>query len=198
MILTKKAARKAGYVSESDLERKPIAPRRDAQPILVKGEQFFDRSECEELLSKTAAKRRHLAIPGTAQPVKTLHVIMRFRSVWYDVYRVSDCVPIPTRTGKTIPPVEIDLLKAIFVANKAAKRYRDSAQSNYRQGQHGFAGRARRKKEHLYRLKDRGVVEAYRQGRLSFVGYNGNIGLFRGEGYCLHSTSEGRLKDAVH
>lgn len=122
-----------------------------------------------------------------------------------------------------VPACAVDLLQAIFAANKAAKRYRDSAQSQYRHCQHGFAGHARREKEYLYFLKDKGIVEACRQGRLSFVGTHKNLGLYRGEGYCFHSTlvpvsyelldgpqehflaeampngaGEGRLKDAVH
>jgi hypothetical protein len=72
-------------------------------------------------------------------------------------------------------------------------------------------------------LKDKGIAEAYRQGRLSFQGTHGNMGLYRGKGYCFHSTlipvsceldddqqepvfveaapkgaKEGRLKDATY
>lgn len=221
MIETKKSAREAGYLAESDLEHKPLAAGRMAEPILVKGERFFHRSDCEELLSKTEAKRRRLSIPSTAEPVKTLHVKMRFGSVWYDVYRVSDCTP--TRRMNTIPPVEIDLLQAIYTVNQSAKRYRDAAQANYRLRQHGFARHSRWTKQVLYLLKDRGIAAAYRQGRLHLEGFNGNLALYRGEGYCFHSTlvplesepeptcqepifveatpkgtREGRLKDAVY
>ena len=171
---------------ESQLSHRPRAPRRDAEPTVVKGELYYHHSQCEDLISKTEAKRRHLAISSTAQPVRTLHANMQFGSVRYNVYRISDCKP--SRTVKNIPAVKIDLLQAIFVANKAAKRYRDTAQANYQSRLHGFAGHSRRTKEKLYALKDAGIAAAYRDGRLSFVGLNGNFALYRGGGYCFHST----------
>jgi len=219
---TKKAAKEAGYLTLSGAYSSHLVPLRNAEPIMVKGEAFYDRGQCEEIMSRTEAKRQRLGVPDEAKPVMTFHAQFRGQgSVSYDVYRISDCVPM--RAVKEVPPVEIDLLQAVFTANKAAKRYRDSAQSNYRHGQHGFAGHAKETKETLYALKDKGIAAAYRQGRLSFVGTHGNMGLYRGDGYCFHSTlipetcelvdnqqeavfveaapkgtREGRLKDATH
>ncbi|MGD0517317.1 MAG: hypothetical protein ABSA26_07250 [Thermoguttaceae bacterium] len=218
---TKQAAREADYLTVHAALSWCLVPRLDAKPTIVKGEEFFRLDQCEEIISYTEAKHRRLRIPLDAKPITTLHARICGKSVFYAVYRVSDCVPM--RAFKDIPATEIDLLLATFTVNKAAKRYRDSAQSNYYYGQHGFARYAKHTKENLYMLKNKGIAEAYRQGRLSFIGTHGNMGLYRGEEYCFHSTlipvsyelvdgqqdsvfveavpketKEGRLKDAVH
>jgi hypothetical protein len=92
-------------------------------------------------------------------------------------------------------PKRIDLLSAIFAVNRSAKRYRDAAQKHYRLRQHGFARNARCEKEELYELKDRGIAAAYIAGRLVYVGVHGRLAIYRGEGYCFHSTIQPR--DAV-
>ena len=86
------------------------------------------------------------------------------------------------------PPKEIDLLVACWTVSRSAKRYRDMAQTCYRRRKHGFAGEARRQKDHLYTLKDRGIVAAHLSGRIAPVSLVGD-GLveYRGEGFCFHS-----------
>lgn len=93
----------------------------------------------------------------------------------------------PPRRIKSAPAKHVDLLAAIFGVNRSAKRYRDAAQKNYQSGTHGFAGNCKERKEQLYRLKDRGIVEAYRNGRLNAEGVHGVLTVYRGEGYCFHS-----------
>jgi hypothetical protein len=91
MILTKKAARASGYLSERDLERKPLAPKHGAEPTIIKGERFYTSEQCDELISQTEAARRKLIVPATANPVKTL-AFNPGKRVEYRVYRVSDCI----------------------------------------------------------------------------------------------------------
>lgn len=93
----------------------------------------------------------------------------------------------PRRRAKTVEAKSVDLLAAIFGVNRSAKRYRDAAQRNYQSGTHGFAGNCKERKESLYKLKDRGIVEAYRSGRLKAEGTHGVLTVYRGEGYCFHS-----------
>ena len=227
---TKKAARQAGLRTKEDWLkrekspdgkwRKPIIPRIDAMPVTVKGDSFYRPEDCEEVISETEAKRRRLKISNGAQPVTELY----YRYCGYNpVYRLSDFVPIPIR--KEIPPKEIDLLPAIFTVNKAAKRFRDQAESYYKKEQHGFAGDRKSKKSKLYHLKDRGIACACRSGKLTFDGFHGGLATYSGEGYSFHSalvpegllpvkndntksdkvfieavpkgTNEARLKDAV-
>ena len=45
---TKKAAREAGYLSDSDMYAKALAPKRDAVPITIKGETFYADEQREE------------------------------------------------------------------------------------------------------------------------------------------------------
>ena len=218
---TKAAARESGYLTVQAALSSLLAPRRDAKPTIVEGEQFFLRDQCEGIISRSEAKSRRLRVPRDARPVTILHITSGERTVAYAVYRESDCVPMPAFT--VVPTVEIDLLLATFTVNKAAKRYAYSALSNYRDGQHDLARHAKHTKAKLYALKDKGIAEAYRQGRLCFVGTHAKMGLYRGEGYCFHSTliplscefidvpqksvlaetmprgaKEGRLPDAVH
>ena len=179
---TKNAALELGFRGESELECNLLAPKNGASPIIIESERFYHPSDVEELVSKTEAKNRRLSVPKTAKSVRTM------RGHWgeFKVYRLSDCVPIGKR--KTVPPTALDLLQAIYTVNKSAKRYRNAAQACYRKKKHGFATKSREQKDDLYTLKDRGIVAACRQNRLSFVGVNGNLGLYRGEGYCFHST----------
>jgi len=86
------------------------------------------------------------------------------------------------------PAREIDLLAAVFAANRTAKRFRDTAQLHYYGRRHGLAGNARETKERLYDLKDRGIAAAWLAGRLQFTGIHGSLAIYRGEGYCFHSS----------
>lgn len=87
----------------------------------------------------------------------------------------------------TAAPHKVDLLAAIFGVTRAAKRFRDAAASCYSRGVYSLAGVNRERKEHLYALKDRGIVAAVESGRLAAVGTRGVLTEYRGEGYCFHS-----------
>ena len=140
----------------------------------------------------------------------------------YDMYYLYDVSQTrPKRVGT--PTVAIDVCSALFTVTRSAKRFRDAAQAHYKISQHGFSGRCRRQKEHLYALKDNGLVAAVRNGRVQAVGTHGCLTVYRGGGYCFHSllrpkgavlpdtgnepltveakpknVDEPRLKDAIH
>lgn len=178
---TKKAARQAGYVGEREMSSGRIVPRLHAEPSAIKGEKFWARTDCERLLNKTDARRAGLRIPSGKEPVE-------WRSWKYGrfgLWRESDLVPVAKRNSK--PPATIDLLAAVFGVNRSAKRYRNAASGCYSSGTHGLAKAAKLRKESLYDLKDRGIAEGYRRGRIQFVGRNGTLALYRGDGYCFHS-----------
>lgn len=176
--------------SESDLIRaKSFIPKRSATPTVIKGEAFFTADQLEELVSATEAGRRGLRVPDHGEPVRSLTRRVGEgggRSVTYFVFRVSDCVR--KRQYRTIPPKRIDLLVAIFAVSKAAKRQRDAAEKQYNQNNYGFATLAKLTKKALYLLKDCGIAEAVKQGRLRFSGTHGRLAIYTGEGYCFHST----------
>jgi len=92
------------------------------------------------------------------------------------------------RAERKLEPVAVDLLAAIVSVNRSAKRYRDAAQKCYALKKHGFARQGRVTKEELYALKDRGIAEAFRLGRITPVLRKGGLIEYRGEGYCFHST----------
>lgn len=89
---------------------------------------------------------------------------------------------------KPKPPKAIDLLAAIFAATRAAKRFRDAAQSCYQKGSHGFATTFRLRKEMLYALKDKGIAAGFATGRIKPITRTAHLVEYRGEGYCFHST----------
>jgi hypothetical protein len=187
-------------------------------PEVIKGTKFFAESDCEELISITAARARKLKLRQGSRFVTT----KRGQYGQFNVFRLSDFEPIPNRTS--VPAKKIDVLQATFTLNKSAKRYRDPASSNYDKKQYGFATCAKNKKEELYALKEQGISKAFSAGRLKFMGLHGGLGIYRGEGYCFHSTlllrdlievltvqadrvfiescpkgtSEARLKDAIY
>ncbi len=88
---TKKAARAAGYRSETDLRCKARAPRRNAEPTFIKGEAFWSPDQLEKLVSDTSAEKLGLFVSEDAQPLKTLS-FHRGCQIYYLVYRLSDCV----------------------------------------------------------------------------------------------------------
>ena len=194
MSTARETATKAGYITEDVLHHRCLAPRHDAEPIILEGIRFFRMDQCDQLIANG---------PATG-------------------CRLSACKPNRPRR-KVIRPRTIDLLRAIFTISQAAKRYRDASQRHYCGGKYGRATGAKGKKEELYTLKEKGIAEAHRQGRLSFSGIHGNLGLYIGEGYRFYSTlipvspgttkdrresiivrfasrraREGRLKDAIH
>jgi hypothetical protein len=186
-FVTKKAARQAGYLPAAEWWTKWALPKRDAIPLLVKGEEFLGPDQVEDVISATDAKRKKLQLkPGTESVG-----VKSWRASWgsrakCNVYRRSDFTDaMPHRVR---PPEQIDLLRAIFVVNKSAKRFRDAASAQYNHRQHGLAKTAKRTKLRLYDLKDRGIAAGYKAGRLEFVGKAHGMALYRGEGYCFHST----------
>lgn len=58
-------------------------------------------------------------------------------------------------------PKRIPLIDAIREASRAAHRWRDAAQTQYQARNHGLAGHAKREKERLYSLKERGIAAAF-------------------------------------
>lgn len=116
------------------------------------------------------------------------------------VERAEKCSGFARDVAKRNAPKEIrpcDLLAAIFAVNRAAKRWRDTAQKHYQAGSHGLARTAREKKESLYELKDQGIAAAYTAGRINVVERHAGLILYRGEGYCFHSRLEPMELDEI-
>jgi hypothetical protein len=91
-----------------------------------------------------------------------------------------------------VPKPHPDLLLCIREASRAAHRERDAAQVAYQAGRHTLAGNCKDRKNHWYRLKDRGIVTAHRQGLLRYVGASPQgMAIYEyGDGgrSCFHST----------
>jgi hypothetical protein len=81
-----------------------------------------------------------------------------------------------------------DLLVATFAVNRAAKRWRDASQRYYRSEMKALASSAKKKKESLYNLKDRGICNALQAGRISAIERHAGLCLYEGSGYRFHST----------
>lgn len=103
---TKKAATAAGYYSAQELHagkwrgdnlRAPMTPIHGENPVLVKGENRWHVSQCEPLLSVTAAAKRGLKLrESETQPTAT-HSFNPGRKVEYPLYRLSEFIVKPAR-----------------------------------------------------------------------------------------------------
>ncbi len=140
--------------------------------ILTSPEPLYSRKDAAALALKPKAG----ALPAETR---------EWKYGTYPLYRRDDLEPKRTVTLK--PPVEVDLLAAIFTVNRTAKRYRDKAGAHYGSRQYGFATNAREVKERMYELKDRGITHAYRQGLLRATGTHGPLTYYEGGGYRFHS-----------
>ena len=112
--------------------------------------------------------------------------VARERGGFRPLFRGPNHAHAPPRP-KRFPLAKIDLLASIFTVTRAAKRYRDLAHKLYLAGRYGLASHCRKRKDALYELKDRGIFQAVRVGRIAAVEACGNLTLYRGEGYCYHS-----------
>ena len=100
---TKKAARDAGLrtyeewlKSERNYQgeyRRPMVPRRDGVPFVVKGSEFYAIEDCEVVISRTEAGRRGLVVPKDASRVTVRYTQCHGVGQHYEVFRISDCVP---------------------------------------------------------------------------------------------------------
>ena len=72
--------------------------------------------------------------------------------------------------GTVRVPTALPLIDAICEVSRAVHRWRDAAEAQYQAGNHGLAGHARREKEMLYGLKERGIATACAQGLVWYVG----------------------------
>ena len=90
------------------------------------------------------------------------------------------------------PKPSNDLLLCIREASRAAHRERDAAQIAYQSRRHALASRHKTRKECWYSLKDRGIIAAYKQGLLRYMGVSpqGMAVYEYGDGgmLCFHST----------
>lgn len=90
------------------------------------------------------------------------------------------------------PVQQLDLLDATREASRSAHRWRDIAERQYLFGSKVRASSAKRKKEEMYLLKERGVVALHSAGLLHYAGASpqGMAVYEYGDGglACLHST----------
>lgn len=192
-ITTKKAAREAGYrtreqwlCAERDFNgqpRRPMVPKHEAEPTIIKGAAFYAVDQCDELISKTEAKRRGRKVPDTVQPIKYQHTHAHGKSRWYPLYRLSNCI----LGRRSIPPREVDLLEAIFRVNHSLKRYEAAESKHSENGEDLAAEAAETKAGKLQKLKRIGIIAAYRAGRLRCLGWHRKVAVYGGEGYLFHA-----------
>jgi hypothetical protein len=215
MFKTIKAAKEAGF-------RKPKDWEYGGARIKIKGRVLVH--DPKQALSETQWSKRGYRTRRRVQPHAYRSVrISGAGRVVYEVYR-DDQVE-PKRRYSVVPPVEIDLLAAVWVINRRAKRCRDQARKCFESGRHEAATKLREEKEHLYELKGQALYHLVVERRLQFSGYHrfpddNWAELLQGDGYSFHrpcSPPEGvdvierseieakprgarepRLKDALH
>lgn len=137
------------------------------------------------LLSRPQASAKGLSVAGVEPAEFRTFELHSGRLVRYPVYREAELKPKRAVLRKAA--CSVDLLLATFTVNRTAKRYRDKAQTHYQSRQHGFAGDSRKRKEALYKLKDRGIVAAVRLGMITATGTHGPLTYYEGGGFRFHS-----------
>jgi hypothetical protein len=171
---TLKAARAAGYRS---LRRGEYG----GEQTVVKGRTLVRNPEMA--VSETEWGRRGFAVKPDAQPHAYLSGYSYYHSTW-PVYREDQVEPKKERNRT--PPKRIDVLVALWVVNRAAKRYRDAASKHYgnaRAAKHSFdreragalfglANISATKKRCYYRLKSQATAYLVAEGHLTVVGYH--------------------------
>lgn len=159
-------------------------PKVDALGEMIKGKVYFSKEETEQTFSKTDGRKNGLRLNPDAEPVHRVHC--RKAGRYYELYRASNFSPARPRSIQ--PPVSIDLLTAIFTVNRSAKRYRDAASALHSNSLHPLSGASSKKKKRLYALKDAGIREAYRRKLLWPTAIHGGLAVYRGSGFCFHSS----------
>ena len=160
MFTTIKRAMKAGY-----RERK--AWEYGGEEITVKGRLLVRNPH--EALSRTEWSKRGFNVRKVAQPHCNRSVYSTERGhISYEVYRKDQVEP--KRQVSYTPANLIDLLSAVWVINRRAKRSRDLASCHYQSGTHGFARSVKNEKLELYRLKGRALHYLLAEGQLEIAG----------------------------
>jgi hypothetical protein len=180
-VRTKKAAMAAGMKTAEQWMRSWCVPKRGAQPTIIKDTDFYSPEQLEPVMTKkSAAKNRGLSTAG-AMPCGVRDVNINSKWIRCSVYRLSDLRPLRPKPK----PKQIDLMHALYAVNSASKRFRDAS---HRQENIGLANHSFQVKEELYKFKNKGIAEAYRQGRLEFMGCSRGFAVYIGEGYRFHAT----------
>jgi hypothetical protein len=215
MFETIKAANEAGFRERKKWEY-------GGEEITVKGRLLVRNPR--EAISKSAWSKQGFCVPRDAEPHSDRFAYFEGGgNRHYPVYREDQVAP--KRQVSPTPPVQIDVLAAVWVINRRAKRCRDLAQAYYRRRAHGFAGAAKDEKLQLYRLQGQALHYLLAEGRLAVAGHHRFPGghwaeVLRGEGYTFHrpcpemsdatvveldgieakprGNKEPRLKDARH
>lgn len=96
---TKKAARALGYRNHDEWLRKAMASRKDACPLVVKGEEFYRAEDCEELFHHYDFLRQGRWPVPEAEPETYEHPHRRPASghALQPLYRAADARPIPEK-----------------------------------------------------------------------------------------------------
>lgn len=106
---------------------------------------------------------------------------------WYDPTQSAGWQP---RKANVKFETEIDLVQAIWVVNRYAKRCRDAASACFMHRVHSFAATWKRKKEEAYYLKGQALHHAVTDGLLHVSGvhkFGDNYAeLLEGNGYRFH------------
>ncbi|MCC7542401.1 MAG: hypothetical protein IT379_39650 [Deltaproteobacteria bacterium] len=184
MFRTIKAAKSAGF-------RELRKGEYGGEQITLKG-QLLARDP-KAALSATAWGEKGCRVRDDAEPHATLtgHVggAAGGKTRSWHVYRDDQVLPKAQR--KHSPAKTVDLLAALWAANRSAKRWRNAARGQYNKRAHQFASSSKRRKESLYALKAQALHHLVTDGVLQHAGYHrfldGNYAeLLSGGGYTFH------------
>ena len=133
-----------------------------------------------EILGLTQYQARKLANQGRLEKVGEMYGdICRSagRRKTYFMYSIpsiigASSVKFESKTYD-VEPTDSNLVEALYLVNKSAKVSRDTKQKAYAEGDHSVCHAAKTRAEKLYDLKDRAMKKLVDEGKMSFVGVQG-------------------------
>ena len=167
---TKKAARAQGYINYFEAVGIGRIPKRNAQPLIVKDEEFFSVEDCEALVGSRHMSAKGLSPDPDAEPVAFQRPMdLPIRLAHGAVYRESDMLPLPKRR---------EVLDAIRRVSLDVPRWRQPAWED--------------STETPLSLVEKGIDYAWSQGYLMFIGRTSQVALYSDGHYpgCQLSSAE--------
>ena len=165
---TKKAARALGYRNHDEWLKKHMASRKDARPLVVKGEEFYRREDCEELFHPHVFLCQGRWPAPEAEPAAYKHPNRRparGRGL-PPLYRASDARPLPEKD---------EVLDAIRRVSREVDNYaRPPGGANDDQSP--------------LALVERGIRYAWGEGHLMFHGRCRNVAVYS-DGLCQYRST---------
>ncbi len=170
-------------------------PKPNAVPLGTFGRNrslVYRLHDTSEAVSATEWGRRGYRVKSGEEPLAVVtHSVRGVRNVTYGIYGSWQ---VERKHPKRLIPEERDygdgaVLRALWTLNRQAKRYRNRAQSHYRERNFNASTGAKEAKENVYCTKSMALSVLHRLGEVQLIGVTDgrpSFAVFAGAGYVFH------------